>query len=113
MKMVMHNRSNASTGQLSVNDTHDSSLLTITTGRLLWLYLVSCLTPMVHVVYTTLLDETASMVSGASLQVSAKRSFQVSGNIRLKPENSEKMSSMLHLSKKGSKLTIVGLTPET
>ena len=77
MKMVMHNRSNASTGQLSVNDTHDSSMLTITTGRLLWLYLVSCLTPMVHVLYTSLLGETASMVSGASLQVSGVREHKI------------------------------------
>jgi hypothetical protein len=34
---ILSIRSKASTGQLSVNDVHDSSMLTITTGRLLWL----------------------------------------------------------------------------
>jgi hypothetical protein len=105
--MVMQKRSNASTGQLLVNNaydssilTYDSSILTMVTGRLLWRHRVSA-------------KKMVSLLRHKGYGGQAGFSVQVSENIRLKSENFENMFLILYLSSKGLNLTTEGLTPET
>jgi hypothetical protein len=98
--MVMQKRSNASTGQLLVNNAYDSSILTMVTGRLLWRHRVSA-------------KKMVSLLRHKGYGGQAGFSVQVSENIRLKSENFENMFLIMYLSSKGLNLTTEGLTPET